>query len=273
MTPARRPAVLAAATVVSVVLAGCSATASGSLPGVHVLVLQYRSDIAPHRVQLEVVNGSKRTIVVDEASLSGSGYSPALRWADSDPAEIGAGATVDLPAALTTAGCSSPEALSAHLRLSDGTTRTVRAVDSHGTLAALHRQDCFAATAARTATVAFAGFSDHGRTAELDLSVRGGAHIADGLTIEHVLPTTLLSPSDEATTWRPDRRFTADGALTLTAAPPRCDLHAVAEDKVGTVLQVQVRLADGTSGTVNATAPAALKNRILAWVVRACGTG
>ena len=132
MTAPRRAAAAAVAALLACALGGCSAPAAPTtLPGVSVRVLQYRSDIAPHQVQLEVVNGSDERIVVRSASLRGSGYAPALRWTDDDPAEIGAGVTVDLPARLTTAACGSTMRLSGLLRLADGTTRTVRAVDDH----------------------------------------------------------------------------------------------------------------------------------------------
>lgn len=274
MTAARRVAAAAIALALVPALAGCtSAPPARSIAGVRLLVLQYRSDIATRHVQLEVVNGSKHRVVVRSAALAGSGYSPALRWSDGDPAAIDAGATVDLPAALTTASCGPAAALSARLRLSDGTTRTVPVEDSHGTLAALHRADCFGETVVEVATIAFSSFHASGRTARLGLAIRGGAHASTGMTVTRVLPTTLLSPQGGAESWSVDRRFTGDGVVTLTAVPTRCDLHAIAEDKVGSVLPVQVRLADGTGGTVDAVAPAALKNRILDWVVAACGTG
>jgi hypothetical protein len=270
VTAARRTAAAAVVAVAAAALTGCSSPAPSGLPGVSIRVLQYRSDIAPHRVQLEVVNASKHAVVVDAAAVSGSGYAPALRWADSDPAEIGAGTTVDLPVALTTASCGATPTLSGRLRLSDGTTRTVRATDSHGTLAGLHAADCFGETAARTATVAFSGFRPGTRTARIDLTVHAGAGVASGLTVQHVLPTTLLSPAGGSETWEVGRRFTASGVVTLQAVPTRCDLHAIAEDKIGSVLSVQLRLADGTTGTVTAAAPATVKDAILAWVVRTC---
>lgn len=277
MTGRRRAAtasVVAAAAAVA--LAGCSSPAAAppqptALPGVSVRVVQYRSDIPLRHVQLEVVNDSAHRVVVAAASLRGSGWSPALRWSDDDAAEIGAGTTVDLPATLTRVSCAAASALSAELRLSDGTTRTVPAVDSHGTLARLHEQDCFAQDAASTAAFAFRGFRVEGRSAEILLDVRGGPDVARGLTVERVLPTTLLSPRSGDETWLLDRRVTASATVRLQAVPTRCDLHAVAEDKVGTVLPVLVRLADGRRGTIDAVAPKALKDRVLAWVVRACG--
>ncbi|GAA2751531.1 hypothetical protein [Amnibacterium kyonggiense] len=234
-------------------------------------VLQYRSDIAPDQVQLRVVNGSEERIVVRAAALRGSGWTPALRWSDDDPAEIGAGVVVDLPARLTTADCGSTTRLSGLLRLADGTTRSVRAVDEHGTLRGLHAADCFRERAARTASLAVAAFRPHGRTAEVDLAVIGGAAAAAGIEIERVLPTPLLSPAGGTELWTIGRRFTASGRLALRTVPTRCDLHAIAEDKVGTVLPVQLRLADGARGTVPVRAPKAIKDAVLAWVVRACG--
>lgn len=268
---ARRAAAMAVVAAAAAALTGCSSPAATTLPGVTVQVMQYRSDIPQRRVQLEVVNGSAHAVVVAAAWLVGSGWSPSPRWSDSDAAEVRAGITVDLPVALTAPSCGAQHPLSARLRLADGSTRTVRAVDLHGTLAGLHRQDCFTETAARTATFTFRDFRPQGRTAEIDLAVQGGPHVADGLTVVRVLPTTLLSPRGGAETWTVGRRVTASGTVPLQASPTRCDLHAVAEDKIGTVLPVQLRLADGTTGTVNAVAPKALKNRILAWVVRACG--
>jgi hypothetical protein len=266
----------AAAIVLAAVaaLSDCSSSASPTaLPGVVVRVLQYRSDIAPHQVQLEVVNGSEERITVRAASLRGSGYAPSPQWSDSDAAEIGAGATVDLPARLTTARCGTRQPLSGVLRLADGTTRTVRAVDSHGTLRGLHAADCFGERAARTAGPVCAAFRPGDRTAEIDVELRGGPAVGDGLTVERILPTPLLSPADGAEVWSVDRRFTAPGRVTLRAMPTRCDLHAIAEDKVGSVLPVQLRLVDGTRGTVQVRASTSIKDAVLAWVVRACGTG
>jgi hypothetical protein len=266
----------AAAAVVVAVSAGLVACSTSSEPaplhGVRVRVVQYRSDIAPHQVQLEVVNASEVDVTVASAVLRGAGYSPALRWTGTDdPALVRAGTTVDLPVALTTARCGPPGALEGVLRLADGSTRSVPAEDSHRTLAALRQEGCFAEDAARTATFAFRAFRPEQRGAELDLAVDGGPDAAAGLTVERVLPTTLLSPRGGAETWTVGRRVTGGETVTLTAVPTRCDLHAIAEDKVGTVLPVQLRLADGSRGTVDVRAPAALKDRILAWVVAACG--
>ncbi|WP_375401279.1 hypothetical protein [uncultured Amnibacterium sp.] len=144
-----------------------------------------------------------------------------------------------------------------------------------GTLAGLRTADCFAQAAADVLAVAFTGFHPVAgtRTARVDLDLRAGPDGAHGLTVTTVLPTTLLSPSSGEEFWRVQRRFSAAGRVTVTAEPTRCDLHAIAEDKVGSVLPVGLRLADGREGIVRATASAALRGRVLAWVASTCATG
>jgi hypothetical protein len=273
-----RLAAAALATGLAAALAACAAPAEQPLGKVGVRLLQYRSDIAPHRLQLQVVNGSPTALVVRRARLLASGYRPAPAWTDPVPAEIPAGATVDLPAPLGAAACHGTATPRAELTLSlQGGTRTVTVptVDSHGTLAALHRADCFAERAARVATFAFTAITPGGgRNASLTLDVRPGPEAGQGLQVVRVLPTTLLSPPAGRTEWEVGRPagVTAD-PLVLPAVPTRCDLHAIAEDKVGSVLPVEVRLADGTSGVVQVVAAAAVRDDVLRWVSDTCATG
>lgn len=268
----RVAAAAASAAALVVCLGGCTAPAptQTSLRGVSVVLIQYRSDIAPHRVQIEVVNDSRHAVSVASATLSG-GYAPEPAWRDSSPARIGAGMTVDLPATLTRPLCTGAPVPRVRLRLADGTNRTVPTTDSHGTLAALRRSDCFAQRVAEVASVSFSGFRAAGSTAELVLSIARPRGSAEGLTISQVQSTPLLSPADGQDQWRLGRRFTSAGRVTLRAEPTRCDLHAIAEDKVGSVLPVSIRLADGTTGTINAVGSSTVRAAVLDWVVRACG--
>ena len=254
--------------------AGCAAVpARGPVHGVRVTVLEYRSDLASRQVQLEVRNDSGRTIDVRSATLRGAGWSPAPRWTGDPATRIADGRTVDLPAALTTPVCTGARAPRAFLaiRFADGTRALpVRTVDSEGTLRRQHRADCFAADVARSAVLSFDSLTPRpDGTAELGLDARRTSASA-GPTIERVLPTPLLSPPGNAPYWTVDE---TGGAVTITAVPTRCDAHAIAEDKVGTLLPVQVRLADGSTSTVRVAASATLKQRILEWVIAACGTG
>lgn len=274
------PAEAALAAAASLVLAACVPVAAPppSVRGVAVRLLQYRSDIAPHRVQLEVVNGSPSSLVVTRARLVGSRYRAAPSWSDRTPAEIPAGATVDLPAAVGTATCGSTPRPRAELTLAaEGRTATVvvPVADSHATLAALHDGDCFAQRAARVARIVFRSIAPAGgRTAAITLDVRPGRDAATGLEIVRVLPTTLLSPTRSRTEWDLGRRTgTGRGTIVLEAVPTRCDLHAIAEDKLGSVLPALLRLSDGSSGLVQVVAPPDVKNAVTRWVSDTCATG
>jgi hypothetical protein len=193
-------------------------------------------------------------------------------------AEIPAGATVDLPAPLGAPTCTGAPHPRAELTVTrGGGTATVRvpAVDSHGTLTDLHRADCFAERAARIATLAFTAVTPSGGgTASLTLAVRPGPDAGQGLEVLRVLPTTLLSPTRSRTEWVVGRRVgSASDPLVLPAVPTRCDLHAIAEDKLGSVLPVLLRLPDGTSGLVQVVAPPAVRNDVLRWVSTTCAPG
>jgi hypothetical protein len=52
--------------------------------------------------------------------------------------------------------------------------------------------------------------------------------------------------------------------------PARCDPHAVAEDKVGTLLPVELEVG-GATGVVKVAAPPALRADLYRFVAVACG--
>ena len=58
--------------------------------------------------------------------------------------------------------------------------------------------------------------------------------------------------------------------LRLGIRPARCDPHAVAEDKVGTLLPLQVRVA-GRQGVLKIDSGDKLRIRIYEFVTTACG--
>jgi hypothetical protein len=58
--------------------------------------------------------------------------------------------------------------------------------------------------------------------------------------------------------------------VPITVRPARCDAHAVAEDKVGTLIPLTLNAA-GQSGVVKVPASATLRAAIYAFVARACG--
>jgi hypothetical protein len=97
----------------------------------------------------------------------------------------------------------------------------------------------------------------------------GGA--ATSLVIERIETTTLLA-EDPARPWPRDLTVKAGGPalnLELGIRPARCDPHAVAEDKVGTLVPLRVAVGART-GLVKVAAGTALRGKIYDFVTAAC---
>ncbi|MEE2569128.1 hypothetical protein V1638_06915 [Pseudarthrobacter sp. J64] len=94
------------------------------------------------------------------------------------------------------------------------------------------------------------------------------------LRIERILGTTLLA-ADPAAPWPEGLQVRAGDpprTLQLQVRPARCDPHAVAEDKVGTLLPLMVDVG-GVKGTIKAAARPELKGAIHDFVSAACLPG
>lgn len=271
-------------------VAGCSDSSGASGPpaevavpaGVSVSVLQYRSDQAVRRVQIKVRNDGTAPVTVAGASLSAAGFAGDAAWTSrggTDDATIGPGEAVDLPAALparVTCPGSRPVTATARLRLrgsgSDPTSRPVAATDPYGALTTVHEQDCLEQAAARVARIELVEpLRTEGRRTFLDLRLTptGGSGT---VTVESVRSTTLLDPPD-GDAWKLGTTVGTGGAVTasLELQPARCDPHAIAEDKLGTVFTLTLHVDRGASGVVDLPASTKLRGEIQNWVLAACG--
>ncbi len=111
-----------------------------------------------------------------------------------------------------------------------------------------------------------------GRTAVLRLLMQPRAAGAGELVIDRVEETTLLAEAPQAR-WPRSVTVRAGGPgaeLRLGIRPSRCDPHAVAEDKVGTLLPLRVRVA-GREGVLKIDSGSQLRGRIYDFVTKACG--
>jgi hypothetical protein len=96
------------------------------------------------------------------------------------------------------------------------------------------------------------------------------------MTIDRIEGTTLLG-EDQDMPWPRSVAVSAGGqrpgqdtVLGLHIRPARCDPHAVAEDKVGTLLPLRVRVG-GREGVLKIGAGGLLRGRIYDFVTSACG--
>jgi hypothetical protein len=156
--------------------------------------------------------------------------------------------------------------------------QTLTAADPYGVLTRNNAEMCLAAAAD-----AVAGFrldpglevSADGRTAVVRLLITpreaGPGAEAGSLAVVRIDGTTLLA-EDTAVPWPRAVSVRAGGEsyeYRLGIRPARCDPHAVAEDKVGTLLPLRV-MAAGRDGVLKVDAGPLLRGRIYDFVTTAC---
>ena len=295
----------------------------------------YRSrfDAASGGLQLSVTNEGDLPLVVTETAVS----SPALAAVASTnrEVEIPAGLTRDIPLTLPAPACDDAPALESvtatltvHAETegdaADAATAsvTIEAVDRLGQFAEWWRESCFAEAVAERATLAIRLVGDGASgtapadTVALELVATArptaGGVADDGdapatLRLTAIAGTILLGMRDAAgapVTARPlelvlDTAGAAPAAVRLETVPARCDPHAIAEDKQGTLFRVEAMLAppdggaggtatgdastrgaaprDTTSGTVTVAADDETREAIYDAITRVCaarvGTG
>jgi hypothetical protein len=112
---------------------------------------------------------------------------------------------------------------------------------------------------------------------QLDLSVTptgaGGS-----VSIDEALSTTLISQADAVTgktQAESELGVTINGTaapsiVTLTLVPGRCDTHAIAEDKRGTIFGLRVTNPDGATGVLYVTSPDEIKIELYRFVQTVC---
>ena len=273
---------------------------------ISVEVHQTRSNVAARQLTIGVTNGSSQPIEVTSARFLSEQFVSAAVW-PKDTTTIGAGVTADLPVVLPGADCDAesprPIVELEYRPVSEGAEAgqsgeaepaAIRSVaitpeDSLGQLEPLFLADCLVVAAEQVATITantaprVSTIQDH-TIAQLDLTVTptGGP---GSLTVVSARSTTLLSQVDPVTTLPTEIR-TVDATvsaasepqmITLLLVPARCDPHAVAEDKLGTVIPLEISVhheADPASasltGTMSVAASAEVRAQLYDFVARAC---
>ncbi|MFS0703155.1 hypothetical protein AB6N23_01400 [Cellulomonas sp. 179-A 9B4 NHS] len=297
------PGAGSAATGPSVPAAGTSTTGTGApstiasapeaLPAAVVEALsvevgQARTDRLARVVELRVRNAGPVDVRVVEGRLTtATTGAPAVTDRVRD---VRGGATRSLRAALAPPVCpdgaagataSDPEAV-VELDVVDAAGRagTVRLTPADGSdeLRRIHGEDC----AARAVASGLALTLDEtlatrreGDTLVADLVLRvravpGGPHVR----VHEVGGTTLLRPAGALGAWAVAVDSAApppDGRVVLPVVPARCDLHAIAEDKRGTVLGVRAVVDGVPQPETYVAASPALRAALHAFVLDACG--
>lgn len=256
---------------------------------------QFRDNYSKQIIEIQLSNTTSAPVTVLAAELASPMFPPGSAWqAAPGGTEIPPNQTKSLPARLRDPSCHAPAEASAdrasdeptaaaevHVSFRQGSAtldQRLPAADPFGVLARNYAELCLAKAAARVAVIGLAPdleIAADARTAVVRLTVtprEAAAGTPERLSIERIEGTTLLAEPPE-TPWPRGVVVVAGGAAAeyrLRIRPARCDAHAVAEDKVGTLLPLLVDVG-GKKGTLKIAAGAALKGQIYGFVTAACG--
>lgn len=265
-------------TLLGVALAGCAAAPPAPPVGVTVSVVQQRGDIAPGRVQLRLANRSEAAITVSAATLTSAALSGPAAWAARRTESVAPGRVIDLPVPLPPLRCSAsddPARVTLEIAAGGAIRRTeMEADDPLGVLDRLRATQCDRDAVSAVAHVEATAVVPLGDgTADLSVSVTPvDGERASSLELLALRGTPLLrfAAGDEAPLATSVAAGDAPSTLTVVVAPRRCDPHAIAEDKVGTLFDLVAR-ADGREVVVSLERPQDVADALLAFAAAACG--
>lgn len=282
---------LASALVVLTVASGLVACAptSGSaggepgdgLPeGLVVTVRQGRLDAPQGRLVLHFENPGE-PVTVTSLEFRSPALEPGMRR--DDPFELGAHDALDIRLDLTGSRCDGdPEAAEVEVRVrtADGAERsgTISPEDPFGTMARIADADCLSESVSAVAAITP---PEHLRTegagtaqrAWIDVRVEPRTDGTGTLRLDAVSATTLLG-AEGGVDW-PLGLDVATGdppsTIELAVRPARCDAHALADDKRGTILPFTVATGDGREGRLDVPSGDVLKAELYAYYAERCG--
>ena len=270
-----------------VLLSGCAqatpgpAATSAPPPEVSVALVQNRSDGPVGRLQLRVTNGSDDDLRVRTATLESTALAAPAVW--DKGTTIPAGATRDLPVRFPGGSCAEgqPETV---VRIqgetpSGAVTIEVTPTDPNERMPLLTERDCFAEEVGAIGEVSLAALHADDPAGPAELEVRVDSAGGGGtLRITSMESTTLFDALDadgEPTTSGRVGIELRPGQQTATArvpiVPNRCDPHALAEDKIGTLFVLAAEVAGGRSGSLSLPASPELRGELYEYFTRACG--
>jgi hypothetical protein len=255
--------------------------ANGALPDdLSVRVQQGRLDVPQGRLVLHFENAGDPLTVTSLAVRS-----PALEpgMERDEPFELGADDAIDIRLDLTGSVCDGdPAAVGVEVRLTtaDGATRegTLEPADPFATMARIADADCLAESVAAVAAIELperlrTTGSGTGQRAWIDVVVAPAASGDGTLAIDGVSATTLIG-NEDGQDWPLDIEVAAGDEpieVALAVRPARCDAHALADDKRGTILPFTVATGDGRAGRLELASGAALKADLYAYYAERCG--
>jgi hypothetical protein len=287
------------ATAAALMLAGCTAAPvpPARVPdGVSVEISQNRPDYAVRVLEIGVTNGGADDLNLVSASFASPHFVGTADWEEA--LAIHAGSTTNLRVQLGKPVCSgrthgtervtlvwktdatgsdtTDGAASAHSAPGRTASATVIPSDTTDTINRITGKDCLVEAVDSVITI-------HEPDA-LRIDGVGAASVAwidlaltptgagGSVTVDHIAATVLLA-SASGLDW--PVRLTLDASanqqtVSLGLRPTRCDPHAVAEDKRGTIFPFVVTTSAGRAGSYDFAVGDALRGQIYDWIAAHC---
>ncbi len=270
--------------LVGLLLAGCATPSPVVLPaGVTVTAYQGRFDRAERQLELKVANGSDAVLTVTGASFDSTRFMAPAQWDRSQ--DIPVGSARDLRVQLGEPQCDPSierDEVVLHFTLADGTTGTARlSIDDTSAIDAIHAEDCLIEATAAVATLVPGARLEWTPGAHLPASLEiivSPTGAPGSIRISETRATVLLSLVDDsgAVVFSQPEDVLVDAGtppavIMLRLVPARCDPHAVAEDKRGTIFPLHVLTSDGQTGDVVVAVGDAVRGELYAFYGDYCG--
>jgi hypothetical protein len=279
----RSLALIAALATAPLLLVACAAPAEEAAPlpdGLEVRLQQGRLDVEARRLVVRVENTGGEAVTIDRFELEAPTLATALVREEAFELPPGDALAIRLP--LPAAECGE-DAAAPVLRV-DATTPEGPASgelvpdDPFDTLARVADADCLAESVDAVATVTMPEHlrstgSGVDRRAVIDVLVTPAASGSGSFVIDRVYGTTLLN-AEGGVDWPVGVEISAGDApqtISLDVRPARCDAHAIADDKRGTILPFEIRTSDGRAGRLDRSSGATLKAELYQYYGERCG--
>ena len=278
----RSLALSAALAVASLALVACSGTPAPVAPpdGLAVAIQQGRLDVVQGRLVVRFENTGDAPVTIEGFTVDTPTLTPGLER--TKPFELVPGDAIavrlDLPASICDV---EPGPVVVDLTFATATTSgevQLTADDPFDTVARVNAADCLGESVADVAAIVMPQHlrstgAGADRRAIIDIEIEPAASGDATMRIERVYGTTLLGPED-GVDWMLGNDVAAGDApftISLPVSPARCDAHALADDKRGTILPFEVEASDGRSGRLDVPASDGLKAELYAYYNERCG--
>lgn len=260
---------------VVLLLTGCAAPASA--PGVTASVYQPRTDVAAGRIAVQVRNEGRAPVRITDARLDSTAFVDELVWSGDGSADIAPGRALDLRMPLVAADCSAADLRQrVLLTFADGTTAELEPTDGAGTIRRLHDEACLQQRVTAIVDLRAAGVAGGGLGVPAELVVVAPVVGSGTVTVSSVSSTTLLAPSLDGVGQGSVPVGVELGAggpteLRIPIVANRCDAHALAEDKVGTLIPLEVAISTGAAGRLLLPTDDAVRAQLRTFFATYCG--